>query len=121
MERYVGVARLSDMPADGGLTVDVGERRVALFRVNGEIFATDSACIRCGGDLAGGILQGHEIECAQCGWRYDVVTGTTHGVPRLRLDTFDVRTSASMVMIQTDDGLPSMPVTLTGERRHAST
>ncbi len=120
MERYVNVARLPDIPAGAGFAVEVTERRVALFRVNGEIFAIHSACIRCSGDLAAGRLQGREVECAQCGWAYDVVTGTTRGVPALRLDTFEVRTSASMVMIRTDDGMPSMPVTVTGERSLAS-
>jgi len=100
MERFVDVARLPDIPPGSGLAVNVAELRVALFHVDGQVFATDNACIRCGGELAAGTLSGHDVECAQCGWHYDVVTGSTGGVPKLRLDTFAVRVSGATVMLK---------------------
>jgi 3-phenylpropionate/trans-cinnamate dioxygenase ferredoxin component len=120
MERSVDVARLSDIPPGTGIGVEVAEHRVAIFHVDGELFATDSACIRCGGDLAAGTLDGHDVECPECGWRYDVVTGKTRVVPKLRLDTFEVRISATTVMVQADGALPSLPVKLTDDRTNTS-
>ena len=120
MERFVDIARLHDIPPAAGLAVEVAGQRVALFHVDGDVFAIDSGCVRCGGNLAAGTLEGHEVECPQCGWRYDVVTGRTRGVPNLRLDTFKIRISVTTVMIQMEDGFPSLPVRLTSEGRPAS-
>jgi len=120
MERFVDIARLHDIPPAAGLAVEVAEHRVALFHVDGDVFAIDSGCVRCGGNLAAGTLDGHEVECPQCGWHYDVVTGRTRGVPNLRLDTFKIRISVTTVMIHMEDGLPSLPVRVAGEGRRAS-
>ena len=100
MEHFVDVARIPDIPLGAGLCVEIAEHRVALFHIDGEVFATDNACIRCGDELAAGTVDGHEVQCAQCGWRYDVTTGSTRGVPKLRLDTFGVRVSGATVMLQ---------------------
>lgn len=99
MERFVDIARLPDLPAATGLGVQVDERPIALFRVDGEVFALDDACARCSESLASGTLDGHDVECAGCGWRYDVVTGSTRGVPMLRLDTFAVQTRGGIVSV----------------------
>ena len=100
MERFVDIARLPDLPAATGLGVRVDERPVALFRIHGgDVFALDDACARCGESLASGTLDGHDVECAGCGWRYDVVTGAMRGVPMLRLDTFAVRTRGGVVSV----------------------
>lgn len=100
MDVFVDVARLPDIPVGAGLAVEIAANHVALFCVDGEVFATDNACIRCGGELASGRLHGHDVECPQCGWRYDVVTGSMRGVPKLRLDTFAVCVSGANVLLQ---------------------
>jgi naphthalene 1,2-dioxygenase ferredoxin component len=98
--RFVDVARLPDIPIGAGLAVEISRNRVALFHIDGEVFATDNTCIRCSAELAAGTVDGHDVECAQCGWRYDVVTGSTRGVPKLRLETFGVRMSGTTVMLR---------------------
>ena len=97
MERFVDIARLQDLPTATGLGVHVDERPIALFQVDGEVFALDDACALCSGSLASGTLDGRDIECAGCGWRYDVVSGCTRCVPMLRLDTFAVQTRGGIV------------------------
>jgi len=54
---------------------------------------------RCGASLAAGTLDGCDVECAECGWRYDVVTGCVRGVPTLRLDTFAVQTLGEIISV----------------------
>jgi nitrite reductase (NADH) small subunit len=95
MEHFVDVAEIPDIPAGTGLVVETAAIRVALFHVDGSVFATDVACIRCGGEIATGTLVGRDVECPRCGWSYDVVTGSTRGVPKLRLDTFVVRVAGT--------------------------
>ena len=109
MNAFVDVARLTDIPPGAGLAIELSERHVALFRVDGRVFATDGDCVRCGAPLAAGSLDGRDVECAQCGWHYDVETGRMRTVPSLRLDTFDVRLCGTMVTLldcSTYAGLP---------------
>lgn len=120
MERFVDVARLPDIPLGTGLAVEVARNRVALFHIDGEVFAIDNTCIRCSAALAVGTVDGHDVECPQCSWRYDVVTGSTRAVPKLRLETFVVRMRGATVMLQSDSGLPSLPVSPTGEPKAVS-
>jgi len=99
MEPFIEIARLADLPAATGLGVHFDERPIALFRVDGDVFAVDDPCARCSESLARGALDDHDVVCAGCGWRYDVVTGCTRGVPRLRLDTFAVQTHGGIVSV----------------------
>lgn len=64
---YQAVAQLSELPEGGNLFVEVDDQPVALFRVEGQVFAIDDVCTHDGGPLADGILRGHEIECDRHG------------------------------------------------------
>jgi 3-phenylpropionate/trans-cinnamate dioxygenase ferredoxin subunit len=81
--------------------VTLGDTAVALFNVDGRIFAVEDTCVRCGSSLAPGALQGHDVTCPGCGWRYDVRTGCVIGVPALCIDTFKVEIVDSEVMVAT--------------------
>jgi nitrite reductase/ring-hydroxylating ferredoxin subunit len=107
VEAFLHVARLSDLPAGTGLAVRLDDRPVALFHVDGEVFALDDACARCGESLALGALEGRDVECVGCGWRYDVATGAACAVPNLRLDTFAVQTNGAIVSIANAFLLPA--------------
>jgi nitrite reductase/ring-hydroxylating ferredoxin subunit len=72
---------------------------VALFDVNGRLYAVEDACMRCGSSIAAGLLAGAEITCNGCSWRYDVTTGCVKGVPALRVNVFEVKTVGARVMV----------------------
>ena len=54
---------------------------VALFNVNGTVFAMEDACLHAGVSLGTGELRGKIVRCRAHGWRYDVTTGSTVDVP----------------------------------------
>jgi len=97
--KLVEVAHADHIPTEGGVTVQLGEVTLALFKVNGRLFAVDGACIRCAAQLASSTVDGTEVTCAKCGWRYDVTTGRMPEIPRLRIDTFRVEKVGSRVMV----------------------
>jgi 3-phenylpropionate/trans-cinnamate dioxygenase ferredoxin subunit len=97
--KLVEVARVDQIPPEGGLSVALGRCTIAVFNVRGRIFAIDGACIRCASLLASGVVEGGEVACRSCGWRYDVRTGRLPGVPRLRIETFNVELAESRVMV----------------------
>jgi len=73
---FVKVAELSDLPSGGGKVV-IGpfDKPIALFNVDGEIFAINHVCPHRGGPLGEGRLDGAIVTCPWHGWTFDVRTG----------------------------------------------
>jgi len=58
-----------------GRTVEVAGRDYALFRINGKVYALDSACPHEGGPLGQGDVQHGVVTCPWHGWRFSACTG----------------------------------------------
>jgi nitrite reductase (NADH) small subunit len=72
----IKLASYTDVPEGGALCVrDPSGREIALFRVEGEIYALDNACPHQGAPLAEGHLEGYCITCPWHAWDFDVRTG----------------------------------------------
>ena len=69
------VATVSEIPAGRGRSVRVGERRIALFHVDGSYFAIDDRCPHMGADLSSGILKDRTVMCSWHGWQFDLESG----------------------------------------------
>ena len=52
-----------------------GDTPIAVFNIDGDLYAIEDVCTHDGGDLATGELHGYEIECPRHGARFDVRTG----------------------------------------------
>lgn len=101
MPDFAEVARLDQTKPGTATLVTVRGDAVALFNVEGRLFAVDDSCVRCGSSLALGTLHGVAVACPGCNWQYDVTNGRVHGVPALCIDTFEVRIEDSQVMVAT--------------------
>lgn len=75
MERFVAVAKVSDIPDRTGKCVEVEGRRIALFNLGGEFYAIADECTHEGGPLSEGYLHGEEIECPWHLARFNIRTG----------------------------------------------
>lgn len=75
------IARITDIPADRPLRVRVGERLVALFLLDGEVFALDDCCPHKGGPLGEGHCENGQVFCPLHGWGFDIKTGACAEVP----------------------------------------
>ena len=81
MSDFVKVAKVPDLPDPGKLLVEVDDRLVALFKVDGEFFALDDVCTHDGGPLAEGKLDDHTIACPRHGAKFDIRTGAALTMP----------------------------------------
>ncbi len=52
-----------------------GDTAIAVFNIDGELYAIEDVCTHDGGELTGGPIIGHEVECIRHGARFDVRTG----------------------------------------------
>ena len=66
MTRFVEIAQVSDLAAGAPLVVVVRETAVAVFKVQGRLFAIDDSCVRCGSSIAAGSLSGSQVTCSGC-------------------------------------------------------
>lgn len=66
----------ADALAEGqGRTVEIAGREYALFRIDGKVYALDSACPHEGGPLGQGEVQHGVVTCPWHGWRFNACTG----------------------------------------------
>ena len=52
-----------------------GDTAIAVFNIDGAYYAIEDVCTHDGGELAGGPVEGFQVECLRHGARFDVRTG----------------------------------------------
>ena len=67
-------AREELLPGEYQLAYD-GDTAIAVFNIDGAYYAIEDVCTHDGGELAGGPVDGFEIECLRHGARFDLRTG----------------------------------------------
>jgi len=102
MAAFVGVAWLAQLPPGQAMTLAIGDRNIALFNVEGTVYATDDACLHAGSSLGAGVLDGKVVRCRGHGWRYDVTTGCVLGVPGLGVSVHAVKVVDGRIMVAVD-------------------
>ena len=91
--------RVDDLPVGSCKTIDLPEgRELALYNVNGELYATENFCPHKGAPLAAGTLCEYTIECDWHGWQFDVRTGECLTV-REKLETYEVVIEGRLIKV----------------------
>ena len=80
-DRFMTVAKVGEIPEGGVKVVRVDDDPVAVFHVGGQYYALADLCTHDGGELSDGMLDGHVIECARHGARFDIRTGVVLAMP----------------------------------------
>jgi nitrite reductase/ring-hydroxylating ferredoxin subunit len=119
---FVRVADLAELAPHGGTIVDVGARRVALFRQGGEVFALDNVCPHEGGPIGLGALERGVVACPRHGWQFDARTGACVSVPGAALAVWPTRVEGTAVYVDLDGASPpgGRPAPAARARGHAA-
>jgi nitrite reductase/ring-hydroxylating ferredoxin subunit len=72
MSEFVKVAALKDLPPGESKVVDCFGESVALFNVDGKLYAISDACPHAGGPLSEGYVSGTSVMCPWHGWTFDL-------------------------------------------------
>jgi 3-phenylpropionate/trans-cinnamate dioxygenase ferredoxin component len=75
------VATFGELSEGVGLKVDLGEHRIAVFLVDGEVFAIGDRCSHAEASLSEGEIFDHEVECPRHGSAFDLKTGEPLSLP----------------------------------------
>ncbi len=74
-QQYITVAKLADLDPGMCRSVELKDLGLALFNVEGEIYALDNTCPHAGGPLGEGTLEHEVVTCPWHGWKFNVRTG----------------------------------------------
>jgi 3-phenylpropionate/trans-cinnamate dioxygenase ferredoxin subunit len=75
---FLKVARLSEIPEKKGKRITAGDEEIALWRVDGRIYAINNVCSHQHvSALHQGTLDGLHVRCPMHGWTYSLESGRT--------------------------------------------
>ncbi len=104
--QWIQVARLSDVPNGEARAVKLGEgRSIALFNVDGRIYATDNQCPHMGYPLTRGAVRDGILTCDWHGRSFDLEGGGCFNYECDDLQTFAVDVRVDEIWIQLGEGL----------------
>ncbi|SRR5579863_521964 len=99
MDNFVETVALTRVAIGKSMVIRVGGKDVALFNVDGNIYATSDACAHAGASLGSGKLQGSMVTCRAHGFRYDVINGNCLNIQGLRISTYPVKISDGKIFV----------------------
>jgi naphthalene 1,2-dioxygenase system ferredoxin subunit len=81
--------------------IDINAKSIALYQVDGEIFATDNICTHGNARLCDGFLEGHEIECPLHQGKFDIRNGKALCAPLAEdIRTYPVKIEDGRVFVE---------------------
>jgi naphthalene 1,2-dioxygenase system ferredoxin subunit len=100
-ENWVKAADRGALGDDEVIGVVVGGREIALYEMDGELYATDDVCTHAYAKLSDGWMEKGEIECPLHAGRFDVKTGKATAPPCIDdIKTYPVRVEGGEIQVK---------------------
>ncbi|MBK5292036.1 MAG: Rieske (2Fe-2S) protein [Acidobacteriia bacterium] len=96
------VAVLEHLAQGAMIGVEVGENRIAICNVGGQLHAIDGSCPHRNGPLAEGALHGSMVVCPWHAWEFDCTTGQNDRNPDIRQRQYAVKAEAGVILLDAD-------------------
>ena len=101
MNDWTRLADLDELPTGRGVRVEVGSDRLALFRIEGSVYAIGDRCSHAEASLAEGDVFGTEVECPKHGAAFDVATGDALTLPATQaVPTYQTKVEDGAVFVR---------------------
>lgn len=102
-EQWIDAAARDTVPEGDVIGVVLQGREIALYEVEGQIYASDNLCTHGQARMSDGFLEGHEIECPLHQGKFDVCTGRALCAPLTQdLRVYPVRIEGRRVQVRLD-------------------
>jgi 3-phenylpropionate/trans-cinnamate dioxygenase ferredoxin component len=100
MAEFITVATTDELKPGERMVVEVKDRYIAIFNVDGKYYAIADLCTHDDGPLAEGELNGIVIECPRHGAQFDITTGKVLRFPAITpIPRYDVRVTDGEIQI----------------------
>lgn len=98
------MTQLDEMPRDRGVRVTVGDHRIAMFRIDDEVYAIGDRCSHAEASLAEGERWDYDIECPRHGSEFDLRTGKPGALPATEpVPVYQVSVEDGTVYLELED------------------
>ena len=78
---YMPIATVQDVPPGTCKSLEIQDRGIALFNLNGRLYALDNTCPHAGGPLGEGTIEEENVTCHWHGWKFHIPTGVCQKNP----------------------------------------
>jgi nitrite reductase/ring-hydroxylating ferredoxin subunit len=99
MAEFLETIPLDRMRPGKGKVVRVAGKDVALFNVDGTIYAIDDVCPHAGVSLGSGKLRGSIVTCRGHGFSFDVTSGRCVSITGLRAASYAVKIIDGKILV----------------------
>ncbi len=97
---FHAVAKTGDLDAGEAMQVIVGRKEIAIYNLDGEIYATDDICTHAYASLADGYIEGELIECPLHGGCFDIKTGKAMTAPVTEdIKVYEVKIDGEQILV----------------------
>lgn len=100
--QYAKVGRTDQIRPGHAQAYRVGPYDVAVFNVDGQLYAIENTCPHQGAPLTDGWMDGPIVTCSWHAWCFDVRTGKMTLGDFAMIPRFDVRTDGADLFISTE-------------------
>ncbi len=100
MPEFRSVCKMSDLAEGFGRTFYVDDRPVAVFLIEGKIFAIDDTCPHMGASLGSGFVENGNVTCPWHFWRFRLKDGAWADNPRMGVACYAIRVEDGEVQVQ---------------------
>jgi len=87
------------LPPGTGTCFTVAGRTIAVFNVDGSIYAINDPCLHKGASLGTGKLEGKVVTCRAHGWRFDITTGNMMNVPGYGVASYPAKLADGKILV----------------------
>jgi chlorite dismutase len=102
------VAKLAELPEGGSKVVHHRGEQIALFNINGRVYAVSNRCSHANGPLAEGRIEGATVTCPWHDSQFDLATGQALRTPAQRpVETYDVKIEDGAIFLVAREGAPA--------------
>ena len=100
----VEITALDQLPRDRGVRVKVGDNRIAMFRIENDVYAIRDVCSHAEASLAEGEVWDRSVECPRHGSEFDLETGVPSSLPATApVPTYEVSVEDGKVFLMLED------------------
>lgn len=108
MTRRIPVPAGKHPQAGGRALFEFEDKSLALFNVDGQLFAIDDSCPHQGSSLCGGRLEGRVIQCLAHGLRFDLHSGYLLNSRQVKVTNYPVEITdgQAFIVIASEESAP---------------
>src|SRR5215213_8477090 len=103
MPGFVKLATIQDIPENEVRSFEYNDQRIAVYNVDGQLYATSDICSHAYAELSEGFLDSDDctIECPLHGSRFDIRSGAALTLPAYEpIATYPVRVEGEDVLVE---------------------